>query len=163
MSKVKSSKIPEYELLCLIPNKYAENEVAAINQKIKKIIEDNGGEIKNFQDWGKKRLAYPIKGYIFGYYQLIRITVSGDKINIIDRLLRLAPEILRHQIVKYEEYKTVSPDRKPAVEAETAKPQKPKESARSEEKAKEKEAAKADLKDLDDKLDKILEGGDLLK
>lgn len=163
MAKVKSSKIPEYELLYLIPNKFSEDEVPAIVEKVNKIVTDNDGTVSQTEDWGKKKLAYPIKTYVYGYYHLSRVTVGGGKINEIDRLLRMAPEILRHIIVKDEGQKVTKPRIRPAVETENIKPETPKEKAKAEEKEEKKDASKVDLKDLEDKLDKILEGDDLLK
>lgn len=163
MAKVKSSKVPKYELLYLIPNKFSEDEIPAIVEKVNKIVADNEGTVSQTEDWGKKKLAYPVKNYVYGYYHLSRITVGNGKINEIDRLLRMAPEILRHLIVKEETRKEVKPRIKPVIETESVKPESPKEKAKSEEKEVKKDASKVDLKDLDDKLDKILEGDDLLK
>jgi small subunit ribosomal protein S6 len=163
MAKVKSSKIPEYELLYLIPNKFSENEVPAITEKVNKIITDHEGTVSQTEDWGKKRLAYAIKGQIYGYYQLSRISVGNGKINDIDRLLRLAPEILRHIVIKTDGKKESKPRTVKAAEKEVVKKEKPKPAPKVEEMVDKKDASKVDLKDLDEKLDKILEGGDLLK
>jgi len=163
MAKVKSSKIPEYELLYLIPNKFSENEVPAITEKINKIITDHGGVIAQTEDWGKKRLAYAIKGQVYGYYRLSQISVGGGKINDIDRLLRLAPEILRHMIIKTDGKKEHKPKPVKAADNEAVKKEKVKPAPKVEEASEKKDASKVDLKDLDEKLDKILEGGDLLK
>ncbi|MFA6106193.1 MAG: 30S ribosomal protein S6 [Patescibacteria group bacterium] len=163
MAKVKSSKIPEYELLYLIPNKFSENEIPAITEKVGKIITDHAGTINRTEDWGKKRLAFAIKGQVYGYYRLSRISVGGGKINDIDRLLRLAPEILRHLIVKTEKQKEAKPKPVKAAENETVRKEKPKPAPKVEDMSEKKDASKVDLKDLDEKLDKILEGGDLLK
>ncbi|MFA6393589.1 MAG: 30S ribosomal protein S6 [Patescibacteria group bacterium] len=163
MAKVKSSKIPEYELLYLIPNKFSENEVPAITEKVNKIITDHEGTVSRTEDWGKKRLAYAIKGQIYGYYQLSQISVGNGKINDIDRLLRLTPEILRHIVIKTDGKKEPKPRPVKAAENEAVRKEKPKPAPKVEETVAKKDASKVDLKDLDEKLDKILEGGDLLK
>ena len=70
MSKTKSSKIPHYELLYIVSNKYSEEELEPIKNKVNKIIEENGGKITFSEDWGKKKLCYPIKHFSYGYYLL---------------------------------------------------------------------------------------------
>lgn len=153
MSKTKSSENQRYETLCIISNKYSEEEVKPIVEKIKKFITDNQGKISHEENWGKKRLAYPIKGFGYGYYNLFEFEVDGASVGKIDRNLKLMAEVIRHQTVRKEvsakKPRLVMPKTRPA-----AKPLK--------EEAPAKERPKTDLKDLDEKLDKILETSDLL-
>ena len=99
MSKTKSGDIPHYELLYLISNKFSENEIKPIIEKINSLILSNQGKITKSEDLGKKRLAYPIKGFRFGYYGLVEFDLPGVNLTNIDRALRLMSEILRHQVV----------------------------------------------------------------
>ena len=145
MSKNKQLETFYYELLYLVPNKYSEDELAVIINKVRKIINDCGGNITYSEEWGKKRLAYPIKHFRHGYYNLVEFDLAGEKIIKIDRALRLANEILRHQIIKKN---------KKIAEKVIIKQQ--------EEKTKGAEKKMVEMKDLDKKLDKILEIDDLL-
>ena len=79
----------------------------------------------------------------------------------IDRALRLASEILRHQLVvkKVKSAAQIAEDKKIAAKI-AAKSLQEEKTAKEQEKAKDK--GKVDLKDLDEKLDKILETDDLL-
>ena len=99
MSKTKSSKIPHYELLYLISNQFTEEEVKPIAEKINKIISDNGGNITLAEDWGKRRLSYPINNFYHGYYGLVEFDLAGEQLAKVDRFLRMSSDILRHQIV----------------------------------------------------------------
>ena len=60
MAKNKTTENFYYELLYIISNKYSEDEVKPIIEKVEKIIKENGGAIISAEEWGKKRLAYPI-------------------------------------------------------------------------------------------------------
>lgn len=171
MSKVKSSAIPHYEMLYIISNQFSENELEPINEKVKKFISDNGGTITFSESWGKKRLSYAIKGFYHGYYELVEFNLPGASLARVEKLIRMASDILRHQIVtkKVKSAAEIQKDKKIAekIASKVAKEEdeikeKAKEKAKSREKSKEKESDKIDLKDLDDKLDKILETGDLL-
>jgi small subunit ribosomal protein S6 len=161
MSKTKSSEIPHYELLYIISNKFSEDELAPLIQKVNKIIADYSGIITHTEEWGKKRLAYPIKSFGYGYYILVEFNLIGEKLKEIDRLLRMTSEILRHQIVK-KKIKSVEEIEKEKKISEkiAAKAEKEKKITKEKEKLVDKE--KINLKELDEKLDKILETDDLL-
>lgn len=163
MAKNKTSKIPHYELLYIISNKYSENELGPIIDKIKKIINNNSGNITYTEEWGKKRLAYPIKHFRYGYYFLAEFDLSSENLAKVDMDLRMAGEILRHQIVNKKQ-KTAEEIEKEKKVAKKIAAKKEKEltapdvrpSIPSDKKK------KVELKDLDEKLDKILDTDDLL-
>jgi len=157
MSKTKSNDIPHYELLYLLSNKFSEDEVLPIVEKVKNVIKDNQGNITLSEEWGKKRLAYQIKGFIFGYYNLIEFDLAPDKVAKVDRTLRLMDEILRHQLVS-KHVKSVA-----EIEHDKKIAEKIKAKTVAEEKKEEKKVTeKVDLQDLDEKLKKILETDDLV-
>ncbi len=186
MSKVKKSEKTHYELLFIAPNKFTDEEAEAINEKIKKMITDADGEITYSEDWGKKKMAYIIDGYNHGYYKLLEFNLPPAAMPKIDNTLRLANDVLRHQVVKIKQrtaeqiekdkkiseelYRLRRSDKngdakteeeaKPAVVAETNETPKEEESEKEEAKASAKK--KTDLKDLDQKLDDILDAENLI-
>jgi small subunit ribosomal protein S6 len=145
----------------LVSNQYAENEVKPIIEKVDKIIEEKGGKITLKEEWGKKRLAYPVKNFIYGYYILAEFDLTGEKLAEVDRALRMMNEVLRHQIAvkKIKTAKEIETDKRIA-EKIAVRAVEEKREAEETEKAKDKK--KIDLGDLDEKLDKILETDDLL-
>ena len=178
MSKVKSGEIPHYELLYLISNQFSEEEIKPIMEKVNSLITNNQGKITQSVSLGKKRLAYPIKGFRFGYYNLVEFDMPGVNLINVGRALQLMSEILRQQIV-LKELKTeaqISQDRKIAekIAARNIKAEKSAKEKVSARRAPLSEAGiadssikaidkdKVDLKDLDEKLDKILETDNLL-
>jgi len=166
MAKLKTDKAPHYEMLYIISNKYSEDETKPVISNIEKVITDNRGNITYREDWGKKKFAYPIEHFQHGYYQLVEFDMAGEKIEKINNIFRMSNEILRHLIVyksqkSAEEIETEKRQARARIERDKAKT----------EKVPEKEAVvapardgkkKVDLKDLDEKLDKILETDDLL-
>jgi len=100
MAKNKSSRLPRYELLYIVSNKFTAEETGPIAQKIEDLIVANSGTVVYREDWGKRRMSYPIKGFLFGYYRLLECDLAAEKIADIERYLRLSSDILRHQIVK---------------------------------------------------------------
>jgi len=163
MSKKKSSEIPHYELLYIISNKFTEEETKPIIEKVNKVIERNQGKITFQEEWGKKKLAYSIENFIYGYYVLVEYDLPGESAAKVNKELKMSNEILRHQIVA-KTFKTKE-------ERETEKKQKEerivkeKEEERKEEEEKiipVKQKQDVNMEDLDAKLDKILDTDDLL-
>ena len=157
--------IAHYEMLCLISNQYSEDELAPIKEKINKIITDDGGKITQEENWGKKKLAYPIKKFRHGYYHLLEFDIDKEKVKKIDRLFRMMNEILRQQIVKkrvFSEEEIAKEKEFTAKIAAKTKIKEEKEEEKEVEKVKTTDKEKVELKDLDEKLDKILDTKDLL-
>ncbi|HPD08064.1 MAG: 30S ribosomal protein S6 [Candidatus Pacebacteria bacterium] len=100
MAKNKSSQIPRYELLYIVSNKFTSEETEPIAQKVEDLITSNNGTIVYRENWGKRHMSYPIKGFQFGYYRLLEFDLPANKIEEINRYLRLSNDILRHQIIK---------------------------------------------------------------
>ena len=165
MARNKSSEVPHYELLYIISNKYTEEETTPIIEKVSKVIEQNGGKITHREEWGKKRLAYSINHFSHGYYVLVEYDLSGGGQEKINKELKMATEILRHQTIA-KEYKTEEEKKKEKKKKEEKIIKEKEEEEQVEEKKKEVEVAKPkkdiDMKDLDAKLDKILDTDDLL-
>ncbi len=164
MAKVKPSGKTHYELLYIMSNKFTEDEIEPIAEKINKTIAGEGGDIAFDENWGKKKLAYPIKGSQHGYYRLMEFDLDGEKLSIIDRFLRMSSDVVRHQIVK-KRIKTEEEIKKDKIIEKKVAEKAAKQIAeeKKEKIAKDKSSKKkVDLKELDDKLDKILESNDLL-
>lgn len=161
MSKTKSDAIPLYELLYMIPNKFTEDELKPIMAKVNKAITEKGGKITLSEEWGSKRLAYPIKSMSHSYYNLIEFEADGKKISEIDKILRMMNEVMRHQIV-VKKRKTEEAIAKEKKITEKIASKKKEETAKEEKETKTKKQEKVDLMQLDKKLDKILDTDDLL-
>lgn len=148
-----------YELLYLIPANYTEEELTPIKDTVLGLIKKFDGEITYEDNFGKKKLAYPIKNNHQGYYLISEFDLEGDKLKELDKNLRLTNEILRHIIVKKEVQapgliKAPTLNLGTETKVEPAKPSEDK--GKITKKPDEKEKFK--LEDLDEKLDEILEG-----
>lgn len=161
MAKNKLGKVPHYELLYIISNKYSEDELRPIVEKVNKIISDNKSKITYEEVWGKKKMCYPIKGFNYGYYQLAEFDSDEESVNKIKYELRINRDILRHMIVaKVAISESERENQKKRAEKKMIA--KVEENKKQEEKPKEEPKKKVDMKELDKKLDKILDTDDLL-
>lgn len=91
----------QYELLSIFPGTMAENEVAEATQKIKELVEKQGGSDVSFQDMGKSRLAYPMKHIRYGYFWLYKFNSEAVSVKNIQEKLDLSNMTLRAIIRKY--------------------------------------------------------------
>lgn len=91
----------EYELTVLIhPDLEADLETAV--KKVRDIVTEAGGKITNQDDWGKKKLAYNIKGAEFGIYVYMDVELPADAPLKISNTLNITDEVLRYLLVKVD-------------------------------------------------------------
>ena len=64
-------------------------------KEIKSAISEKGGAIEKIEEWGTRRLAYPIKKKNDGFYLILRFTAPPDVIKPIEDILRREEEVLR--------------------------------------------------------------------
>ncbi|PIR93285.1 30S ribosomal protein S6 [Candidatus Falkowbacteria bacterium CG10_big_fil_rev_8_21_14_0_10_43_10] len=164
----KQSKQPEqneslerYELVYLISNKFSENELEPITSSVLKLIKDNGGKIIQEENWGKKKLAYPIGQFFYAYYILVEFDLPGAGVEKLNKFLRLSEEIIRYLTVKkriktpkeIENEKRIA--KKIAEQTEEEKNKKPEKEINKTDSAK--KDKRVSMEELDEKLDKILD------
>lgn len=71
-------------------------------EAVKSIITGKGGEVKEVQKWGRRRLAYEIAKKKEGIYTLIRFDSTADVPAELDRRFRLNESVMRHLVVLFE-------------------------------------------------------------
>ena len=84
-----------YESAVLINATLEDEQIQSIISHIKEIIVNSGGEIKDVEDWGRKRLAYVVKKSKIGYYVIFRFYAPPDIITKLERYYKLDESILR--------------------------------------------------------------------
>ena len=83
-----------YELMYIIDVELGEEEVAALVEKVKTLIESNG-TVNEHEEIGKKKLAYLIDDKPEGYYVLVKFTSNPDFPAELDRILKITGGIMR--------------------------------------------------------------------
>lgn len=91
----------EYELSVLFHPDLEMNLDPALD-KVRKLIETNGGTIVKEEPDGKKRLAYTIKGQEFAVYYFFTVQLPPDAPEKINSVMNITDEILRSQLVKVD-------------------------------------------------------------
>jgi small subunit ribosomal protein S6 len=89
-----------YDSTVLINAALDDNQIEAILTRIKDFINSNDGEIREFENWGRKRLAYMVNKSKIGYYAVCRFDAPAEIISKLDRLFSLDEQILRFLTIK---------------------------------------------------------------
>ncbi len=75
----------------------------AVVERFNNVLTENGAEITNVKEWGKRRLAYEIEKFRDGYYMILNVVAKPAAVQEFDRLARISEDIIRHIVVKEEE------------------------------------------------------------
>lgn len=107
----------QYETIMIFSTKMGEDGNAALVQKFKDRIAKHG-TIDSVDEWGKRRLAYPINKENEGYYTLINFTSAPEFISELDRRYQITDGVLRSLIIKKDPRHEQADKKSKAVEAE---------------------------------------------
>jgi len=90
----------DYELVVIISPEVAEEEIPGALEKIGRFITERGGSISEVNQWGRRRLAYPIKNFMEGNYVLTQFKMEPGLTADLEASLGISEEILRHLLVR---------------------------------------------------------------
>ena len=92
----------KYEAVYIIDPRKNEEDTAALVEKFKALAETHATEIE-IDEWGKRRLAYPIQDLMDGYYVLMTFTAGAAVPAELDRIFRITDGVMRSMIVCKDE------------------------------------------------------------
>lgn len=90
----------DYELVVIISPSVADDEIDTTIDKINQFISERGGSTTEVNQWGKRKLAYPIKDHKEGYYVLTQLNMDPKLTAELEASLELSEDILRHLLVR---------------------------------------------------------------
>jgi small subunit ribosomal protein S6 len=111
-----------------------EVDLTKAEDRIKKIITDNGGAIKATDNWAKRKLAYAIKGNEYAVYVFYSVDLPGANVAKVESTLNITDEVIRFLITK--------PDLKAIAKAEVLKAEKAEQAAKRGERDDDREASR---------------------
>ena len=98
-----------------------EIDLGKASKRVEKIIADNGGKIVATDNWGKRKLAYPIKKNEHAVYVFYTVELPAGGVQKVETTLNITDEVIRFLITR--------PDLKAIAKAEAAKAEKAKKAA----------------------------------
>ena len=89
-----------YELLFFVDPTITDEARAGVMKRIEVALTENGGQVDNVDNWGKRKLAYEIDKLTEGDYTLVIFHADPTQIAELDRVLRINDAVKRHMIVR---------------------------------------------------------------
>jgi len=106
-----------YETIYIVQPDLGDEELKGLSTKVQDIIASMNGDFKRLEDWGVRKLAYPINKNPRGRYFYLRFDADSALIAELERRLRLDDKVIRYQSVKLET-EVVAPAAAPVKAAE---------------------------------------------
>jgi small subunit ribosomal protein S6 len=149
--------MPKYELMYILSSAVSDNDVPTVVAEVDKYISQQGGTLLTQEMLGKKKLAYPIKKTRNGFYVVQTFNFEPRKLQEFDNKLRSIEAIIRYLVINVDEQErrqardrqvrdALQANRKPMPAADGAPA-----------------AAPISETELEQKIEKALESGDLTK
>ncbi|HEU4991060.1 MAG TPA: 30S ribosomal protein S6 [Luteimonas sp.] len=91
-----------YEIVFLVHPDQSE-QVPAMIERYKSLIEAGNGKIHRLEDWGRRQLAYPIENLVKAHYVLFNVEAGQEALNELVDAFRFNDAILRHLVVRRDE------------------------------------------------------------
>jgi small subunit ribosomal protein S6 len=97
---VEDEQLRDYEMVLVISPELAEEKFNATLNNISQLITDMGGVVSDVKQWGKRRLAYPIKQFSEGNYVLTQLKLKPTLNREVEAKLQISEEVLRYLLVR---------------------------------------------------------------
>ncbi len=95
--------VRQYETTFILNPEQSEEGRERSLSRIKEVIESEGGEIEEIDEWGEKRLAYELDNFNTGYYVVIEFSGTSDVTDALEREFGLIGDVLRYLLVRRDE------------------------------------------------------------
>lgn len=96
--------LSSYETLFIVDTQEGDDEIKAIIDKFTSLIAQNG-TIESINEWGRRKLAYPINDLVEGYYVLVEFKSAPAFPAELERVFGITDGIMRSIVVKHDEKK----------------------------------------------------------
>jgi len=107
----------DYELGFILNPEVSEDETRALLERVEQIVATYGGQIVKINQWGRRRLAYPIERHRDGFYVFLDMILTPETVSELERTLTVSEIVLRH-MVKRRDPKAVQKEREEREERE---------------------------------------------
>jgi small subunit ribosomal protein S6 len=98
-----SNRVRDYELTVVFSPEIAEEDIPTEIEKVNQFITQKGGVITEVNQWGRRKLAYPIRRFREGNYALTQFKLLPNLTVELEKNLQSSEEILRYLLVRLEE------------------------------------------------------------
>lgn len=93
----------KYEIMFIVKATQESADVKKTAENAKKILTNEQAKVTEFKELGEKKLAYPIKKELSGYYYVMQVEANKEAITEFDRKIKLDENVLRHLMIRLDE------------------------------------------------------------
>ena len=93
----------KYESIYIIKPEVDEQGIKELVEKFNTLIETEGGKVSETQEWGLKRLAYPIQKKEQGYYVLVNFEANPESIVELERVYKITDSVMKFITIRKDE------------------------------------------------------------
>jgi len=90
----------DYELAFILNPEVSEEETRSILERLDQIVANFGGQVVKVNQWGRRRLAYPIERHRDGFYIFIDMILTPETVIELERTLKVSEVVLRYMMKK---------------------------------------------------------------
>ncbi len=94
----------QYETVFILTPVLSDTQMKEAVQKFKDLVLQNGGEIVNEENWGLRKLAYPIQKKTTGFYSLLEFKAEPTFVETLETAYRRDERVIRFLTFKMEKY-----------------------------------------------------------
>lgn len=92
----------KYEIMFIVKSTLEEDAIKKVSDELQKLINKKPSKVIEFKEMGRKKLAYPIKKEVSGYYFVMTVEADHETLAEFDRKVSINENVLRHLIIKIE-------------------------------------------------------------
>lgn len=93
----------DYELVFIIQPDLEDEERVVLVEKVQEWVASAGGQIAKMDNWGHRKLAYPIRKFTEGFYILMNLQMPPEGVRELERRFQISEQVLRYLTVKQED------------------------------------------------------------
>ena len=93
----------QFEIGFIIPPDITEEDAEAVVQGVMQLLEKAQANVEKVDNWGRKRLAYPIEKHQEGVYVFIKAEMEANEVGAIERRLKLNEKVIRFLILRLDD------------------------------------------------------------
>ena len=94
----------KYETVFILTPVLSDDQMKETVEKFKKVLTDNGGNIENEENWGLRKLAYPIENKNTGFYTLIEFEGEPTIVAKLETAFRRDEKVIRFLTFRLDKY-----------------------------------------------------------
>jgi len=113
--------VRRYETVFIMTPVLSDEQAKETVQKFRKLLTDKGAKILHEEDWGLKKLAYPIQKKTTGFYHLFEFEAEGNVVGELEVNYKRDERVIRFLTVSLDKYGIEFVEKRRKLKAEKAK------------------------------------------